>query len=268
MYFSTNGTDYRYQIIGEGTPIIFLHGFTGTSATWENFINNPTPGMQFIVIDMPGHGKTSGDRLVTMEDFCHDLHQFIKYLNLEKVYLVGYSMGGRAALSYATSYPESLYGVVLESASPGLSTEEERAQRVKADEKLIEKIKSQGIEAFVDFWENIPLFDSQLSLAETVQEKIRKERLSQTEAGLIQSLKGMGTGAQNSNWDKLFSLQFPVLLVVGSLDEKFVAINEQMAEWIPNVTTEIFFEAGHAVHLEKPELFKECILGFANYHTS
>lgn len=268
MYFSIEGTDYWYEVSGEGTPIVLLHGFTGTSATWNNLTETEAPGVQFITIDLPGHGKTKGNRLVTMDEFCHDLKGLIDHLQLGKIYLVGYSMGGRAALSFAAHYPERLIGLALESASPGLATEEEREQRIEADEKLIQRIETEGITSFVDFWQSIALFDTQKRLSEEVQNNIREERLSQRESGLVESLRGMGTGAQNSNWEKLFDLDFPVLLIVGNLDEKFVAISEQMSEWLPNATMEIFIDAGHAVHVEKPVLFNECILGFANYHTS
>lgn len=268
MYFSIEGTDYWYEVNGKGTPIVLLHGFTGTSATWKSLAETEAPGVQFITIDMPGHGKTKGNRLVTMDDFCDDLKGLLDHLQLGKIYLVGYSMGGRAALSFAASYPEKLIGLALESASPGLATEEEREQRMEVDEKLIQKIEGEGINSFVDFWQSIALFDTQKSLSREVQNNIREERLSQTEPGLVASLRGMGTGAQKSIWEKLLHLDFPVLLIVGSLDEKFVAINEQMSEWLPNATMEIFIDAGHAVHVEKPILFNECILGFANYHTS
>lgn len=58
-------------------------------------------------------------------------------------------------------YPETIEQLILESASPGLQTIEERTVRVKADNILAERLEKEGIQAFVDYWENIPLFESQ-----------------------------------------------------------------------------------------------------------
>ena len=67
-------------------------------------------------------------------------------------------MGGRIALAYTIKYPERVTSLILESASPGLKTEQERIERREADELLAKKINSEGIPSFVEFWENIPLF--------------------------------------------------------------------------------------------------------------
>lgn len=65
---------------------------------------------------------------------------------------------------------------------------------VKKDERLADKIEREGIESFVTMWENIPLFETQKSLAQNVQEAVRKERLANNSNGLANSLRGMGTG--------------------------------------------------------------------------
>src|SRR5699024_7016660 len=105
------------------------------------------------------------------------------------------------------------------------------------------------VPAFVKEWENIPLFVTQKTLPKDLRENLRKERLAQTATGLSQSLLQMGTGSQPAWWDRLDSLKMPVQLIVGSLDEKFVRINQQMENAINQSELIIVHEAGHAVHV-------------------
>ena len=105
------------------------------------------------------------------------MKQILELLKIEKTDILGYSMGGRLALTFAIQYPLRVRKLILESASPGLITEEERANRRMQDRKLCDLIKKNGIEQFVEYWENIPLFSSQRSLPIHKQEEIREQRL-------------------------------------------------------------------------------------------
>ncbi|MUV39250.1 2-succinyl-6-hydroxy-2,4-cyclohexadiene-1-carboxylate synthase [Lentibacillus sp. JNUCC-1] len=165
------------------------------------------------------------------------------------------------------AFPERVKTLVLESASPGLAEEAERQARIERDEVLARRIESQGLVAFVDFWENIPLFDSQKQLASEVQKALRAERLSQTEAGLSSSLRGMGTGAQPSLWHHLEELACPVLLITGAYDPKFVRINTEMEAEIPNPQLDIVPQSGHAIHVEFPSVFGKILSTFLEQHT-
>nr|WP_243835785.1 2-succinyl-6-hydroxy-2,4-cyclohexadiene-1-carboxylate synthase [Sporosarcina pasteurii] len=238
--------------------IIFLHGFTGTSSTWIEVMESLEGSFKMIAIDLTGHGKTDAPaepNRYAMEEQVEDLAALFSTLNLKAFSLVGYSMGGRIALAYTEKYPEHVHTLILESASPGLKTEQERQARREADLKLARRIKKQGIEQFVSFWENIPLFESQKQMSIECQQKVRMERLSQRELGLSNSLIGIGTGNQPSFWEKLRTLRLPVLLITGEIDNKFVNIAREMNVLIPKAIHRTVKNAGHAIHVEKPTLF-------------
>lgn len=258
MYFKCETASYSYDISGEGEAVLLLHGFTGSKETWSSLKEFLLPKFKVITIDLPGHGQTLSKQ-VTMEECCHHLAKFLKYIKVEEAHIIGYSMGGRLALSFAMMFPERVRSLILESSSPGLETDKERQDRILQDKKLAGKLNSEGIESFVRFWEDIPLFQSQKSLSLDVRESIRVERLGQEAEGLADSLTYMGTGAQPSWWGKLSSLFLPTLLLVGELDEKFVLINERMAKLIPNCKMEVIKEAGHALHIERPVDFNSIV---------
>lgn len=265
MFVEVDDATYHVVIEGEGPPVVLLHGFTNTMKTWETTINHLKQDYTVIVIDLPGHGKTvTPDRSIS--ECCTDIAFLLQSLYYSRVHMVGYSMGGRIALSFANRYPSLVASLTLESASPGLRTEKERRERKSKDEKLARRIKEEGIYPFVSFWEDIPLFNSQKALQKEVQLKIQEERLSQKEAGLAMSLRKMGTGSQSSLWDKLHTVHMPVLLLVGAYDHKFVAINKEMKPLLPNASLEIVQDSGHTVHIERPEDFTKSIHQFLGEH--
>ena len=237
--------------------IVMLHGFTGSTKTWEQ-LASILPQYRIIAIDCIGHGQTESPKDYTLYKMDHQLavlEEVFKALQLTSFALIGYSMGGRIALSYAVKYPGRVQTLILESASPGLRTEQERNVRKEADDALANKIEENGVSSFVREWENIPLFASQKRLPQHLQQAIREERLQQNELGLANSLRGIGTGMMPPLWGKLHTLSLPVTLITGALDTKFVDIAREMATFTRKVRHLIVNDVGHAIHVENPSEF-------------
>lgn len=253
---------YAYEITGNGYPLVLLHGFTGTGETWRPFIHKWASVFKVVTIDLPGHGKSITPDFPTMTDFCDELKQLLEELQINKCHLLGYSMGGRIALSFAQRHPDMISSLILESSSPGLKMENERMERRNKDQKLADKIVENGVEAFVDEWEKLPMFSTQKMLPTEAKATIRKERLAQSATGLASSLIHMGTGSQPSWWNRLTSLKMPVLLVVGGLDDKYVSINQEMEKQFNRSELIIVHDAAHAVHIEQVEKFVTIVMEF------
>src|SRR5699024_9294295 len=159
--------------------IVLLHGFTGSMKTWEPFIEKWRKDFSILTIDLPGHGETTISSGRTMEQFANDLKTMLDRLKIAQFHLFGYSLGGHTALSFAKYYPEMIQSIILQSASPGLPTMRERLARCRNDAALSSRIETEGIADFVDFWENISLFQTQKHLPEEVQKTIQQERINQ-----------------------------------------------------------------------------------------
>lgn len=165
MMVKIRGISYSVETYGEGRPLVLLHGFTGSAESWHSFLGI-FHSCKVILIDLIGHGRTDSPadyRRYSMEETVLDLHALFKELELDKPVLAGYSMGGRAALSYALRYPDTVSKLILESCTPGLLSSEERKKRRQSDKELAEMISEKGIPHFVQYWEEIPLFASQKS---------------------------------------------------------------------------------------------------------
>lgn len=253
--------NYHVKICGTGEPVVLLHGFTGDGTTWDS-VTSHLMKYQLIIVDIIGHGKTDSpidEKRYGMEEVVEDLKEILQFLKIDKTNIIGYSMGGRLALSFTIRYPEYVNRFVLESSSPGLKTEAERIERQKSDEALAQFILNNGIEAFVDYWENIPLFKTQSTLPEMIQKQIRTQRLQNNPIGLANSLRGMGTGSQPSWWDHLKNFQIPVFLVCGELDTKYCLIADEMDRLMPNAQKMIIQKTGHAIHVEQPRIFGKIV---------
>ena len=268
-FIEVSGVNIHYTVWNEqaSVTIVAFHGFTGSVHTWEKVALELGLDVRFIAIDLLGHGQTSSPADVTlysMEAQVALLHDCLQQIVAEPFHLLGYSMGGRVAVSYAVKHPTHIKSLLLESASPGLESEDSRAERRTNDAKLANKIMQEGIASFIDMWENIPLFASQKLLPIEVQQAVREERMNQKPIGLANSLLGMGTGQMPSVWHRLQSLLMPVFLLTGQVDHKFVDIANKMRQVNENFTHITISGCGHAIHVENPQKFativKESIL--------
>ncbi|GMA56037.1 2-succinyl-6-hydroxy-2,4-cyclohexadiene-1-carboxylate synthase [Alicyclobacillus sacchari] len=253
------GVAYSVLHAGDGGEcLLLLHGFTGNGDVFAPFLASWAQRWTVLAPDLLGHGRTAAPTRVEryrMDEQLADLATLLATFGFQRAHVLGYSMGGRIALSFAVRYPECVRRLVLESSSPGLATAAEQAERRAADERLAADIEEMGLPAFLDRWEKIPLFATHDILPEPVRMRQREIREQGTAFGYAQSLRGIGTGAQPSNWDRLGELAMPTLLVTGALDTKFTEINRRMAGRMKVARHVVIEEAGHTPHLEQASAF-------------
>ena len=232
--------------------LLLLHGFTHTGASWEPIVAALGERYRALAPDLRGHGTASDADPVTLEAVIDDLVRSAP----PRYGLVGYSMGGRVALHLALADPGRVERLVLIGSSPGIANEREREQRRADDEGLAEEIERMGIEEFALRWAQAPVL---AGLSEDAAARAHSDRLRNKPSGLARALRGLGTGALPSLWDRLGELEMPVTLVAGERDTKFRQIAEEMALAISEAEVIVLSGAGHAVHLEAPERVAEMI---------
>jgi 2-succinyl-6-hydroxy-2,4-cyclohexadiene-1-carboxylate synthase len=233
---------------------ILLHGFTHTGRSWAGVVGALGDRYPVLAPDIRGHGSASDRQPVTLEAVIDD----IAALSPSRFTLVGYSMGGRIALHVALWLHPKVQRMVLIGASPGIADSAERQARHEADERLADEIERCGVEQFARRWAATPVLAGQ---PPAVLAAARTDRLRSTPPGLARALRGLGTGALPSLWDRLGELSMPVTLAVGQRDEKFRTIAARMAEAIPQAHVQVVSGAGHAAHLEAPDVIAGLISG-------
>ncbi len=247
--------------------VILLHGFTGSSKDWEEIIPRLSPNYNYYTIDLIGHGNSdspSDNEFYNTASLIEQLREFAVKITKDKFVLIGYSMGGRAALSYSIKYPGSIAGLILESTTAGIKDEEEKIKRIKKDEELAEFIKNHSIEEFIDYWMNLDIFDTQKRFANSKLTVIKNSKINNSKIGLSNSLKGFGAGIMPNYFDELKNLNFKTLLITGDLDEKFILINNEMVNLFPSAKHTSLKNSGHNTHLETPDAFIKTVNNFLN----
>lgn len=234
--------------------VVLLHGFTHTGASWQPVVAALGESYRALTPDIRGHGAASDLEPVTLEPVIDDL------LASSPAYftLAGYSMGGRLALHAALAAPERVERLILIGASPGIADPAERAARRASDDQLADQIERSSIEEFAERWAQTPVLTG---LPEDVGARTHADRLRSTPAGLARALRGLGTGALPSLWDRLGELAMPATLVVGERDRKFTEIAQEMSATIGVGNVVVVPGAGHAAHLEAPARVATVITG-------
>ncbi len=262
-----NGIGLNVETAGDGPPLLLLHGFTGSGATWTPQLPALTSHVTAIAVDLIGHGASDAPvepPHYRMDAQVRDLWGLADALGYAEtpIGILGYSMGARVALQMAAAALARVSRLILEGGTPGLADDAERRVRRAADERLAFDIELRGVEPFVDSWEAQSLFATQQRLSAEVRKVLRRERLRNTSAGLANSVRCNSVGAQTSLWDRLDAMAVPTLLIAGALDQKFADIATAMAVRMPAARLAIVPDAGHAVHLEQPHEFGRLVVDF------
>jgi 2-succinyl-6-hydroxy-2,4-cyclohexadiene-1-carboxylate synthase len=260
------GVTLAYGTWGDGPrPLVLLHGFTGSRNSFDELRPLLGRAVKAVAVDLPGHGATPLPRLKGREGFLETVDALVALvdrLDMGPVDLLGYSQGARVALAAAVRAPDRFGRLIMESGSPGLHRRQERAARREADAQLAAFIRARGVDAFVDRWESLPLFEGLRRLPAERREALRARRRACTPEGLAGALECLGLGVQPDYWPELHAQRLPTLLLTGAEDAKFTLLARRMATELPVVWRRAFAGCGHAPHLEAPEEYAREVLGF------
>ncbi|WP_294672479.1 alpha/beta fold hydrolase [uncultured Fluviicola sp.] len=103
----------QHRIIGEGKPLIILHGLFGSSDNWQTHAKRFSDYFQVILVDQRNHGHTDWSDEFDYDILAEDLHELITDLGLEKVNLLGHSMGGKTVMRCAQLYPDTIEKMIV-----------------------------------------------------------------------------------------------------------------------------------------------------------
>lgn len=245
-------------------PIVFLHGFMGAGADWREICELLAEEYYCVCPDLPGHGANIADDLgaqLTIAQLAIDLGALCAELGLHEPVVVGYSLGGRVALSIALQFPSLMRALVLESASPGVEGALQRESRSATDDARAAALLAGGVPAFTKSWYSAPLFQS-LHRYPVLLAKLQAARSTNDARWLARVVRDLSPGRAASVWAELASIQIRTLLVAGALDVQYTSTVQRMAVVMPSATSLIVPDAGHNVHLEEPIVFVQALRQF------
>lgn len=245
--------------------ILFLHGFTGCAEDWFPIFEQLPDKYNYIAIDIIGHGKSDSPvdpAKYSVESLLAQIKYVKDHLTQNKVFLHGYSMGGRIALNFAITFPDDVKGLILEGTSAGIKNDEERKKRYEEDLKIIEYLDNHTMDEFIEIWQDQELFNTQRRFSNDKLKKLKKKKATGSKIGYANALKGFSTGIMPPVHDKLKKIPFKVLLITGELDTKFTGINSRLVKRFFKAKHKIVRNSGHNTHLEEPKRFMEIVTNY------
>jgi 2-succinyl-6-hydroxy-2,4-cyclohexadiene-1-carboxylate synthase len=231
--------------------LVFIHGFLGSYHDWTPVVDTLKNNVNCLLIDLPGHGKSTWDTTVCFSMIAYQIVQILNKEKIDKIILVGYSLGGRIALHFTHHYPRYIQELVLISTHLGLSTPQERMIRYHADYKQSLKMTSLLWSQFLSEWYKSPLFNQlRLSHHQVTMEKVLRSRQHHSPQIMAQVLLQLSLSVQ-PNYTRLFlKSSFPIHYLCGQHDDKFYTLSKGYTSFL---TLYIHSDADHALHLMYPE---------------
>jgi 2-succinyl-6-hydroxy-2,4-cyclohexadiene-1-carboxylate synthase len=243
--------DYTWYGDRTAPVILFLHGFMGSGRDFEGIVPFLVDRWSCLCLDLPGHGGSllDMDAAYTMPQTANLVIEVLDHFSIGVANLYGYSLGGRLALYLALRFPQRFAQVILESASAGLESREQRLARQERDRQLATALVTDFAQ-FLQVWYDQPLFAT--LRAHPQFSRIWQDRLQNHPHYLAKSLISIGTGNQPSLWQELGNVVPELRLLVGEKDRKFVQLNQRMAALCPAAKLSLVPDSGHNVHQENP----------------
>jgi len=151
------------KILGEGKPLLVLHGYFGMSDNWKTLGNQFAKDFQVHLIDQRNHGRSFHTDEFNYEVLVNDLYKYIQHHQLENIAIIGHSMGGKSAMLFSVTYPELVDKLIVVDISPrhyqphhnailaGLNSIDFTIQNTRSlvDKKLAKLVPEVGVRQFL-----------------------------------------------------------------------------------------------------------------------
>lgn len=247
------------KIEGEGKPLVILHGFLGMSDNWKTLGTQfAEQGFQVHMLDLRNHGRSFHSDEFNYTVMSEDILAYCQFHQLEKIDIIGHSMGGKVAMFLAINQPELIDNLIVADIGPRYYRphHQDILQGLNAVDFALKPERSEVDEILK---KSIPDFGTRQFLMKSLYWKEPGQLAFRFNLNVFnKEIEQVGKALPGSaHFDK------PTLFIKGGnsryiLDEDFSAIKNQF----PKAELETIPNAGHWLHAENPKLFFEIVLNF------
>jgi pimeloyl-ACP methyl ester carboxylesterase len=245
-YLDRDGVRIYYEVHGTGPAILLSHGYSATSAMWTGQVGPFSEGNTLILWDMRGHGNSDSpanpaeysEALTTA-----DMAALLDAVGAPTAVIGGLSLGGYMSLSFNVAYPQRVDALMLFDTGPGYRSDNGRAGWNKIAAQRAKELETKGLAA----------------LGSSGEVAVSRHRSAQ---GLAHAARGMLAQTDGRVMASLPEIEVPTLVLVGALDEPFLAATDYMASKIPGATRVVIEGAGHASNIDRPREFNAAVKDF------
>jgi pimeloyl-ACP methyl ester carboxylesterase len=247
------GGKLYYEVAGQGHALVLIHGGQLDRRMWDDQFQFFAKNYKVIRYDVRGFGSSPA----ATQPFSskEDLAELLKYLKVDKAYILGLSLGGRIAIDFAVAHPDMTDGLIL--AAPGLSGFN---LSDPSELKILAAAQNGDVDKATDLWLQSGYMAPAMKI-QNIAPRIRELSKDNFKQNLDNFAFQKDIFAQSV--DHLAEIKTNTLIIVGSLDVKGIhEIAGLLRARIPNSTDTVIQGAGHMLNMERPQEFNSIVLGF------
>lgn len=255
-HINVKGLQIHYREIGEGPPIVMVHGYTGNSRNWALTVPALRDRFRCVSIDLPGHGlsdRPADAAVYSLPAMAETVFGAMRALGVHSSCLMGHSMGGMVSQYVVLEHPDAVHALVLVDTAA-----EQIEMRNSYRQRLVEAARANGLEA---------VFELHLAAAPASQRsnerfvQLWREQFLMTSLDAYIACAAAMTG-RASLLPLLREVTVPTLIVCGEKDEPFIEPSRHMHEAIAGSELAMIPHCGHSPEIETPAEFNRLLLGF------
>jgi 3-oxoadipate enol-lactonase len=264
-FADVNGTRLYYEVAGEGHPLVLNHGGLVDNHLWDDQFAEFAKHFKVIRYDMRGFGD-SGMLKNGMEPYSmeRDLFSLLQYLDIQKTYVMGLSMGGSLSVDFTLQYPEMVDALITVGA--GLSGyEADNPEEFKAkDEEMEEALRrgdiARSVEISLQIWTDGP-FRTPEQVNPQVRERVGAMTTHNLERGDDEEVQPLHIEPPAAG--RLSEIHVPTLVIVGGEDVEFIlAIADKLERDIVGAKKVVIPRTAHHLNMEKLQEFNRVVIDF------
>jgi pimeloyl-ACP methyl ester carboxylesterase len=222
-----------------GLPVVFIHSFAGSTGHWTEQLAHLRTNRRAVALDLRGHGQSDAraSEDVTIEDLAGDVETVLDALQLERVALVGHSIGGLAAVAYAAEHPDRVAGMLLVG-TPG------RVPLQQADQ-IMSQMSSNYEDTMASYWDRL-LADA----TPPTRARVEGDRGALPQSAALALIKATFA------YDPLPGLRdYPGVVMTTTIGDSPFDLHKQLPD-VPDVSVT---GTSHWVQLDRPEEFNRIL---------
>ncbi len=263
-FFTTDGAEIHYEVVGAGEPILFLHGLGSSTLDWEPQVSALAGRYRTIAIDSRGSGESRDRRKAngpfSVAEFAADALAVLDHLGATPAHVVGLSLGGVVAFQMAVTRPQALRSMTIVNSAPAFEV--------------------RGVRAVATIWLRrvISRLFGPKGMARTLAPKLfpapgHEALRRQFIARMARNRRGAYIATQLAvlGWsvaDRLATIQVPTLVIGAEYDYPFLADKQAWVRRMPRAEYVEVPGAHHALPIEAPAPFNAALGAFLARHSS
>lgn len=240
QHATIDGLDIYYETYGEGTPLLLLHGGLGSISNFKKCLPNLATQFKVIALDSPGHGRSGQTDSLSYPLLADYLSKFIDHLQLDSLYVMGWSDGGVIGFLLAADRPDKVKKLVAVGANTRLD----------------------GLEAATVNWIRNDLIEWAKGNTHWLEQYLSLTPQSEKIDNYLKNTQSMWLTEVYVPENKMKNIQIPTLILQGDKDLMTLEHTTEMYRSIKNAQLCILPNASHFCLEEKPELITTIVINF------